>query len=106
MKERNDQDNLKAYEGQLKQPRPIDNGAGGERKFSEVREVKRSVIGAHEWVEAMHSGSEIPNYDTYYFATVTSELSILITLSANRNVSGQYVDRIREMIKTLHVYQL
>ena len=34
MKERNDQDNLKAYEGQLKQPRPIDNGAGGERKFS------------------------------------------------------------------------
>jgi hypothetical protein len=105
MKERNDQDNLKAYEGHLKQPRPIDNGAGGERKFSEVRGVKRSVIGAHEWVEAMHSGSEIPNYDTYYFATVTSELCILVTLSANRNVSGQYVDRFREMIKTLHVYQ-
>jgi hypothetical protein len=105
MKERNDQDNLKAYEGHLKQPRPIDNGTGGERRFSEVREVKRSVIGAHEWVEAMHSGSEIPNYDRYYFATVTSELGILVTLSANRNVSGQYVDRFREMIKTLHVYQ-
>jgi hypothetical protein len=53
----------------------------------------------------MHSGSEIPNYDTYYFATVTSDLGILVTLSANRNVSGQYIDRFREMIKTLHVYQ-
>src|ERR1700682_3939363 len=81
MKERNGQDNLKAYEDHLKQPQPIDNGAGGEKKFSELREVKRSVIGAHEWVEAVHSGSEIPNYDTYYFATITSELGILVTLS-------------------------
>jgi hypothetical protein len=75
------------------------------RLLSEVREVKRSVIGAHEWVEAVHSGSEIPNYDTYYFATITSELGILVTLSVNRNLSGQYVDRFKEMIKTLHVYQ-
>jgi hypothetical protein len=105
MKERNDQDNLKAYEDHLKQPQPIDNGAGREKKFSEVREIRRSVIGAHEWVEAVHSGSEIPNYDTYYFATITSELGILVTLSVNRNFSEQYVDRFKEMIKTLHVYQ-
>jgi hypothetical protein len=105
MKERNGQDNLKAYEDHLKQPQPIDNGAGGEKKFSELREVKRSVIGAHEWVEAVHSGSEIPNYDTYYFATITSELGILVTLSVNRNFSRQYVDRFKEMIKTLPVYQ-
>jgi hypothetical protein len=105
MKERSDQDNLSAYEDHLKQPQPIDNGAGGEKKFSEVREVKRSVIGAHQWVEAVHSGSEIPNYDTYYFATITSGLGILVTLSVNRNFSGQYVDRFKEMIKTLHVYQ-
>ena len=84
---------------------PIDNGAGREKKFSEVREIRRSVIGAHEWVEALHSGSEIPNYDTYYFATITSELGILVTLSVNRNFSRQYVDRFKEMIKTLHVYQ-
>jgi hypothetical protein len=105
MKERNDQDNLKAYEDHLKQPQPIDNGAGREKKFSEVREIRRSVIGAHEWVEALHSGSEIPNYDTYYFATITSELGILVTLSVNRNFSRQYADRFKEMIKTLHVYQ-
>ena len=49
----------------------------------------------------MHSRSEIPNYDTYYFATVTSELGILVTLSANRNVSGQDVDKFREMIKNV-----
>jgi hypothetical protein len=102
MKERNDQDNLKAYEDHLKQPQAIDSG---EKKFSEVREIKRSMIGAHEWVEAVHAGSEIPNYDTYYFATITSELGILVTLSVNRRFSGQYVDRFKEMIKTLHVYQ-
>ncbi len=105
IKERNGQDNLKAYEDHLKQPQPIDSGAGGEKKFSEIREIKRSLIGAHEWVEALHSGSEIPNYDTYYFATITSELGILVTLSVNRNSSAQYVDRFKEMIKTLHVYQ-
>ena len=60
---------------------------------------------ANEWVEALHSGSEIPNYDTYYFATNTSYLGILVTLSVNRNFSLQYVNRFREMIKTLHVYQ-
>jgi hypothetical protein len=105
IKERNDKDNLGAYEDHLKQPQPIDNGKGGEKKFSEVREVKRSVIGEHEWVEAVHSGSEIPNYDTYYFATITSELGILVTLSANKNFSGQYVESFKQMIKTLHVYQ-
>jgi hypothetical protein len=105
MKERSDQDNLKAYEDHLKQPQPIGDPKGGEKKFSEVREIKRSVIGAHEWVEAVHSGSEISNYDTYYFATITSELGILVTLSVNRRFSGQYVDKFKEMIKTLHVYQ-
>jgi hypothetical protein len=33
MKERNNQDNLKAYEDHLKQPQPIENGAGGRKEF-------------------------------------------------------------------------
>ena len=51
--------------------------AEGEDKFSEVRYVKHSVIAARDWVEALHSGSELSNYDTYYLATNTSYLGIV-----------------------------
>jgi hypothetical protein len=105
MKERNEQDNLKAYEDYLTQPKKIGESSGGEDKFSEVRYVKHSVIAARDWVEALHSGSELSNYDTYYLATNTSYLGIVVTLSVDKDYSKQYVAGLKEMIATLHIYQ-
>jgi hypothetical protein len=52
-----------------------------------------------------HSGSELSNYDTYYLATNTSYLGIVVTLSVDKDYSKQYVAGLKEMIATLHIYQ-
>jgi hypothetical protein len=70
-----------------------------------MRSVKRQVVGDHEWVESLHSGSELPNYDTYYMATTTSNLGILVTMSVHKDSVDRYVAQLRDMIRTLIVYQ-
>ncbi|MHC6151682.1 hypothetical protein ACVSQB_07785 [Bradyrhizobium elkanii] len=103
MKERNERDNLQAYEDHLKQRQRIgDEGTG---KLSDIRFVKRNVIGSHQWVEALHSGSELANFDTYYLATNTSELGILVTLSVHKDYADEYVAELKQMIETLKIYQ-
>jgi hypothetical protein len=42
------------------------------------RIVETAARGAHEWVEALHSGSELTSYDTFYIATNTSYLGVLV----------------------------
>ena len=49
-----------------------------------MRYVKRRKLGDREWVEALHVGSEIAAYHTYYLATTTSYLAILVTMSAHK----------------------
>ena len=102
-KERNSEHNLQAYEAHLKQRQRIGDESTG--KLSEIRFVRRNVIGSHEWVEALHSGSELANFDTYYLATNTSELGILVTLSVHKDYADQYVAELRQMITTLKIYQ-
>ena len=91
MKGRNEQDNLKAYEEHLRQPQKSGDSGKDEGKFSEIRYVRRSVIASQEWVEALHAGSELPNFDTYYLATNTSYLGILVTMSVHKDQSKQYI---------------
>ena len=70
-----------------------------------MRYVRRRTFGTHEWVEALHSGSEIPNYDTYYLGTTTSNLGILVTMSVHKDSANQYIVELNDMIRTLNIYQ-
>lgn len=103
MKERNNQDTLDAYEAHLRQPQKT--GGAESASLSVVKKLERRVIGEHLWVEALHSGSEITNFDTYYLGTTTSGLGILVTLSVRSDKAGQYIGLINEMAGTLQVYQ-
>jgi hypothetical protein len=97
MKVRNDDDNLRSYEALLSKPKPDTNGP--------VQYVKRRTLGAHEWVEALHHGSELKNYDTYYLATNTSYLGIVVTMSVEKNEADKYITQLNDMMRTLRVYQ-
>jgi hypothetical protein len=55
--------------------------------------------------EALHSGSEIPHFDTYYLGTTTSLLGILVTMSVHKGHSAKYIGQMNEMMRTLTVYQ-
>ena len=108
MKERNNKDTLDAYEEHLRQPQPAATRDGETARagaLSEIRFVRRRAIGSHSWVEALHSGSEVPNFDTYYLGTTTAMIGILVTLSVHKDHSAEYIDRLNQMIETLEIYQ-
>jgi hypothetical protein len=105
MKERNDQDNLKAYEDHLRQLQKPCGGSRTEPIPAEMPCITRRVIGSHEWVEAFLAGSEVPNFDTYYLGTNTAYLGILVTLSVHKDYSRQYIAQLNDMIRTLNIYQ-
>jgi hypothetical protein len=104
IKERNRDDNLKAYEDHLRQPQPLANKTGN-ATLSTVSYVKRVKLGHADWIEALHLGSEVPNYNTYYLATVTSHLGILVTMSVHRDQQRKYVDQLNDMMNSLNLYQ-
>lgn len=104
MKERSQQDRLDAYETHLRAPQPVTN-ADGTSTMSEPRFVRRTVLGGKEWVEALHLGSELPDYQTYYLATTTSNLGILVTMSVHRDRTDLFVKQLTEMMQALVIYQ-
>jgi hypothetical protein len=104
IKERGAEDNLKTYENHLRESRQLTDKAGSSR-VSIVSYVKRVRLGHAEWVEALHLGSEVPNYNTYYLATTTSHLGILVTMSVHHDQQNTYVRQLTEMMSSLNLYQ-
>jgi hypothetical protein len=104
MKERNEKDRGDEYEAHLRQPQPI-KLADGSSGLSEVKFVRRTTIGGKEWIEALHIGSEVPNFHTYYMATTTSLLGILVTMSVHRHHTDAFVRQLTEMMRSLSVHQ-
>jgi len=105
VKERGADDNLSAYERHLREPKARAGKAGGGTTSSTVVYVKRIKLGHTEWIEALHRGSEDANYHTYYSATDTSHLGIVVTISANKDHESTYVAQFKEMMSSLYVYQ-
>jgi hypothetical protein len=100
IKERNKDDNLQTYEDHLKQSQHLTDGS-----TSAVLNVGRVKLGHAEWVESLHRGSEVPNFDTYYLATNNSYLGILVTMSVHKDYEKIYVRQLDEMMSTLNLYQ-
>jgi hypothetical protein len=105
VKERGNDDTLQAFEDHLKQPKKtaVESSDAGQPLV--VRYVKRRKLGDREWVEALHIGSEIAAYHTYYLATTTSYLAILVTMSVHKDYEAAYMKELSEMMSTLNVYQ-
>jgi hypothetical protein len=78
MNRRGPEDNLAAYQEQLRTPKPLDGGA-----LSTILSIDRRTLAGYEWIQAVHLGSEVPNYITIYLATATSRVGVLATFSAH-----------------------
>lgn len=95
-------DTLNAYFGYLRAPRTL-TGANGTPSQSQILQVKNRVISNHPWVDAMHLGSEIPNYYSRYLATTKDSLGILVTLSAHRLHYKKYANDFFRAVESLKV---
>ena len=104
MKWRGKDDSLEQYEEHLAKPQPL-NSNDGSATLSEVRQVERRAIGNHSWVYGLHIGSEVKNYETHYFATLTTHLAILVTMSAHKDFAQKYGRDLENLLGSLIVYQ-
>lgn len=101
---RGPQDTLEAYEAHLGRGNEVKR-ADGTTARPEIVFVRRRRLAGHEWVEALHRGSEIKNYDTHYLATVTARLGLLVTFSAHIEHRARYLAQLEEMIGSLVIYE-
>ena len=53
----------------------------------------------------MHIGSEIQYYSTYYLATVTSHVGILVTMSVHQSSVDKFTGEFTDMMSSLRTYQ-
>jgi len=102
LKERSPADSLDAYLQFIRRPR---SGGSLQPASSSVHYARRIRLGDREWVESLHSGSEVPNYDTYYLATTTSLVGILFTLSTHATLREAQVGELRTMGASVRTYQ-
>ncbi|MEP9388350.1 hypothetical protein [Mesorhizobium sp. KR9-304] len=93
-------DTLERYREHLGTPQPItyNDGSAG---MSEVRYVRTELYGGRAWVDGMHHGSEVPNYDTRYLATVAGPTAILITFSCKADVCESYKSLVDAFVGSL-----
>jgi hypothetical protein len=76
------EDNLPAFLTQLKRSKMMN--VGGTPTPSKVLSAQYRAAAGTQWVQAEQLGSEIPDFDTLYLATVKDRLSIQLSFSAER----------------------
>lgn len=96
------QDSLAAYQAHLETPRPFTN-QDGVAGFSVVEDVSRRYIDGFEWVVGQHLGSEITSYRTWYFATVTPQIAMLVTFSAHQSAATRYLGDVEVLLNSLEL---
>ncbi|WP_417720834.1 hypothetical protein [Salipiger sp.] len=92
------QDTFDAYRAHLLTPRTL---SGEVPATSTVEEVTEREIAGRRWIVGRHFGSELPNYRTWYFATVSGSLAVLVTFAAHRDVADDYAGDIDTVLRNL-----
>jgi hypothetical protein len=84
-KEQGSEDRLDLYEDHLSTAKPLMDAKGMPTGRSSTLEfVRRETIDNKVWVHGRQFESEVPNYYTDYFATVSDHIAMLVTFSAHR----------------------
>jgi hypothetical protein len=100
-KEVGPQDTFANYENYLKAPKQLQSVNG--KSLSQVKSMKTRKINDHQWVDALHLGSEIPGYYTRYVATIKDRLAILVTFSAHQKYFTKYSNDFFKAVESLRV---
>lgn len=97
-------DSLQAYEEHLRSPKRPAIDSDNSTPSTVVR-AQRIWLGGKEWVESLHFGSELPGFHTYYLATVTSHVGVLVTMSYREGGEALFLKDLTDMMATVRSYQ-
>lgn len=94
-------DNLLEFLNFLKLPRNI--------KIKEKQIVSKpfyskfkNILG-HEWVDAVHENSELPNYTTRYLATIKNGRTLLLAFSVVKEKYNYYMPQFYSIVESLKI---
>jgi hypothetical protein len=104
-KYRGPSDNVDAYIKHLSKPISLEAKSSRSPTVSEVVSFGTDWISGRKWVIGRHLGSEVENYYTDYYATMTASVSILITFSVHRDSEKIFRPEFDRVIRSLKVYQ-
>jgi hypothetical protein len=93
------EDNLNSFYNYLRQPKTL--VGRGSSSLSQPISIEKKKMGSLDWVQAVHIGSEVPNFTTRYLATVKDKLAILISFSADRDFENKYKPVFEKAIRSL-----
>jgi hypothetical protein len=94
------EDTLTAIEQQMKTPRTM-TGSNRTPITSQLKWVKEVKLAGWDWIEALHANRELEGFFTYYLATVTSRLIILVNLSFQQNLAKDYQPILEELRRSV-----
>ncbi len=101
---RSSDDHRDDYEAFISKPRIL-TLPDGEQMESEVIYVRRTVIGGHKWIEALHRNSEILGYHTRYLVTTTAQVGVAVTFSVAESSFEERNRDFEKAITSLEIYQ-
>lgn len=99
------QDTIPQYSEFIKRPMSRVSPSGPPA-LSTVAFVRTIKIDGYEWVEAKHLESEVPNYITYYWATVRQPVAMVVTYSVEKSRESSRMAEltaIRDSLRTKNV---
>lgn len=94
-------DSFPLYESHLNSPISSNVRGGGDSKV--VYASKNVKINDQSWLDALHLGSEVPNYFTRYLATIKDKIAILVTFSAHKQFYTKYSQDFFKAVMSLRV---
>jgi hypothetical protein len=95
-------DTLDTYMAHLRIPQKT-AAVDGTPHVSAVIDVQVATYSTQRWVDSLHRGSELPNYDTRYLATVIGATAILITFSCHRRSCESYQPLLTRFVSSIGV---
>jgi len=99
-KEAGPTDSLDSYSGHLNSPKPL-QGTGNPSQVTSP--AKQTTVNDHTWVDGLHLNSEVQNYFTRYLASIKDRISVLVTLSAHKDVYTKYSADFVKVVQSLRI---
>jgi hypothetical protein len=88
-------DNFEYYDKYLRAPKTPAAGNSSAGVPSTLESISYREIEGHVWLVAVHDGSLIPSYRSYYYVTIYKNISVLITYSHHLE-AARYLSNIGE----------
>ncbi len=96
-------DSFPLYRQHLDTPISVNMRGGGTGSSKVVTKAKDVRIENQPWLDALHIGSEVPNYYTRYLATIKDKIAILVTFSVHKNYYQKYSQDFFRAVQSLRV---